>query len=160
MLLFPIFSPQACEIESRSCSTPWLCPLPAVLLEGVTGTLQSQAVCVSRSIVSNSLGPPRTVARQAPLSLGILEARILEWVAIPFSRGFFPTRGLNLGPLHCRQILYHLTHQRSPKSQTVRMQGGNSEVSLPLGCSWEVTALWCRPLSWSLPSLFILLLFL
>ena len=28
-----------------------------------------------------------TVARQAPLSMGILQARILEWVAYPFSRG-------------------------------------------------------------------------
>ena len=36
---------------------------------------------------------------------GILQARILEWVAIPFSRGIFPTQGLNLGLLHCRQIL-------------------------------------------------------
>ena len=30
---------------------------------------------------------PWTIACQAPLSLGILQARILEWVAIPFSRG-------------------------------------------------------------------------
>ena len=30
---------------------------------------------------------PWTVARQAPLSLGILQARILKWVAISFSRG-------------------------------------------------------------------------
>ena len=44
---------------------------------------------------------------------GILQARILEWVAIPFSRGIFPTQGLNLGLPHCRQILYHLSHQRS-----------------------------------------------
>ena len=28
---------------------------------------------------------------------GILQARILEWVAFPFSRGIFPTQGLNLG---------------------------------------------------------------
>ena len=28
-----------------------------------------------------------TVACQAPLSMGIPQARILEWVAIPFSRG-------------------------------------------------------------------------
>ena len=41
---------------------------------------------------------------------GILQARILEWVVIPFSRGF-PTEGLNTGLLHCRQILYHLSHQ-------------------------------------------------
>ena len=30
---------------------------------------------------------PWTVARQAPLSMGILQARILEWVAISYSRG-------------------------------------------------------------------------
>ena len=30
-----------------------------------------------------------TVARQAPLSMGILQARILEWVAMPSSRGSF-----------------------------------------------------------------------
>ena len=30
---------------------------------------------------------PWTVASQAPLSMGILEARLLEWFAIPFSRG-------------------------------------------------------------------------
>ena len=30
---------------------------------------------------------PWTVARQVPLSMGILQARILEWVAIFFSRG-------------------------------------------------------------------------
>ena len=29
---------------------------------------------------------PWTVARQAPLSMGILQVRILEWAAIPFSR--------------------------------------------------------------------------
>ena len=28
-----------------------------------------------------------TVAHQAPLSMGILQARILEWVAMPYSRG-------------------------------------------------------------------------
>ena len=30
---------------------------------------------------------PLTVAHQALLSLGILQARILEWVAVTFSRG-------------------------------------------------------------------------
>jgi len=29
--------------------------------------------------------------------LGILQARILGWMAIPFSRGVFPTQGLNPG---------------------------------------------------------------
>ena len=31
--------------------------------------------------------PPWTVAHQASLSMGLLQARILEWVAMPFSRG-------------------------------------------------------------------------
>jgi len=45
---------------------------------------------------------------------GILQARILEWAAIPFSRGIFPTQGLNPGLPHCRQILYQLSHKGSP----------------------------------------------
>ena len=40
---------------------------------------------------------------------GISQARILEWVTISFSRG--PSQGSNPGLLHCRQILYRLSHQ-------------------------------------------------
>ena len=90
--------------------------------------------------------------------LGILQARILEWIAIPSSRGssqprdwtqvsciagrFFllsepqgkpkntgvgslsfiqgdiPTQESNQGFLHCRQILYQLSHQGSPPPMT------------------------------------------
>ena len=46
----------------------------------------------------------------------ILQVRILEWVAFPFSRRIFPTQGSNLGLSHCRQILYCLRHQGSPKN--------------------------------------------
>ena len=43
---------------------------------------------------------------------GILQARIQEWVAILFSRGWiFPTQGLNSHLPYCRWILYHLNHQ-------------------------------------------------
>ena len=45
---------------------------------------------------------------------GIPQARILEWVAFSFSRGLFPTQGLNPGLLHCRQTLYPLSHRGSP----------------------------------------------
>ena len=44
---------------------------------------------------------------------GILRARTLEWVAISFSRGgtrIFPTQGWNPGLLHCRRLLYCLSH--------------------------------------------------
>ena len=47
---------------------------------------------------------------------GIFQKRILEWVAISFSRDTFPTRGLNPGLPHCRQMLYpRLSHQGSQK---------------------------------------------
>ena len=45
---------------------------------------------------------------------GIFQASTLKWVAISFSRGIFQTQGSNLGLPHCRQILYHLSHQGSP----------------------------------------------
>ena len=44
---------------------------------------------------------------------GILKEKILEWVALSFSRGS-SSRGMNLSLLHCRQILHHLSHQGSP----------------------------------------------
>ena len=46
---------------------------------------------------------------------GILQARILEWVAVPFSRG--PSQGSNPVLPHYRQILYHLRDQGSPMHQ-------------------------------------------
>ena len=42
--------------------------------------------------MSSSFATPWTVAHQAPLSMGILQARILEWVAISSSRGSSRTR--------------------------------------------------------------------
>ena len=42
---------------------------------------------------------------------GILQARTLEWVAIPFSGGSFWPRDWTPGLRYCRQILYHLSHQ-------------------------------------------------
>ena len=44
---------------------------------------------------------------------GIFQATVLEWVAISFSGGIFPTQGLNPGLLHCRQARYPLSHQGS-----------------------------------------------
>ena len=52
---------------------------------------------------------------------GIFQARTLEWVAISFSRGSSRPRDQTLvscitnGLLHCRQILYWLSHQGSPQ---------------------------------------------
>ena len=43
----------------------------------------------------------------------ILQARILEWISIPFSRGSSWSRDWILGLLPCRQVLFCLSHQGS-----------------------------------------------
>ena len=60
---------------------------------------------------------PWTIAYQAPPSVhGIFQARVLEWVAISFSRGIFLTQGWNSGLLNCRQTL--LPSETPGKSRT------------------------------------------
>ena len=53
---------------------------------------------------------------------GILQTRILEWVA--WSPGIFPTQGSNLGLPHCRWILYQLSYKgRGNDSKEVEKWG-------------------------------------
>ena len=58
-----------------------------------TKKIQSYTICVCSVIQSccNSV-TPWTLAHQAPLSMGILQARILKWIAISFSLGFIQPR--------------------------------------------------------------------
>ena len=44
-------------------------------------------------------------------------------------QGIFPTQGLNPGILHCRQMLYHLSHQGSQKRERV-LRGEVREVGM------------------------------
>ena len=64
----------------------------------------------SHSVGPNSLQPMDCSPPGSSVH-GILQARILEWVGIFFSRGIFPTQGSNPSLLHCGQILFHLSHQ-------------------------------------------------
>ena len=68
-----------------------------------------QALCESESQLCPILCDPMDYTVH-----GILQARILEWVAHPFSRGIFPTQKSNWGLLHCRWILYQLSYAGSP----------------------------------------------
>ena len=50
----------------------------------------------------------------------ILQARILEWEppeywSLSLLQGIFPNQGSNSGLLHCRRMLYQLSHKESPK---------------------------------------------
>ena len=61
----------------------------SVLLNAVTASLKavsSTCAVFSHSVVSDS-ATPWTIAHQVPLFMEILQARTLEWVAMPSSRG-------------------------------------------------------------------------
>ena len=59
---------------------------------------------------------PWTVAYQAPPSMGFFKAKVLEWVAISFSRGSSQPRDLT--PVSCivGRRFYHLSHEGGFKS--------------------------------------------
>ena len=55
-------------------------------------------VWVCAKLLQN-LWDPMDCSKPGSTVSGILQARILEWVAMPSSRGVFPAQGLNLGLL-------------------------------------------------------------
>ena len=58
---------------------------------------------------------PWTIAHQAPLSMGF--SRQEYWMGNhSLLQEIFPTQELNLDLLHCRQILYYLSHKGSPNT--------------------------------------------
>ena len=84
----------------------------------------------SHSVVSDSWTPhescliratPWTVARQAPVSMEF--SRQEYWSGLPLSSpGDLPDPGMETGLLHCKQILYHRSHQGSRKRQPIYRQ--------------------------------------
>ena len=88
------------------------------ILQGATEIQHSQTnkrrCRFSRSVMSDSCDPLDCSLPGFSVH-GILQARILEWVAISFSRGIFPTQGLNPGLLHYRQILHRAIREQINK---------------------------------------------
>ena len=54
--------------------------------KGIWATIWNSLCLVAQSCLT-LCDPPWTVACQVPLSMGLLQARILEWAAMPSSRG-------------------------------------------------------------------------
>ena len=71
-----------------------------------------------------------TVALQAPLSMGILQARTHGVGCHSLLQGIFPTQGWNAGRPHCRRILYCLSHQGRPRTL------GWAACPFSMGPSW------------------------
>ena len=104
------FWPEACRILVPQ---PGMEPMPHAL-EGkvlITEPLgKSPGLCsfhplllFSHSVISDS--SMTTMGCCLSSVHGIFQARILEWVAISYSRGIFPTQGVNPCLLCCKQIL-------------------------------------------------------
>ena len=86
----------------------WSNILQQMVIKNILLICESESV--SCSVMSNSFTIPWTVACQVPLSMELSRQEYWSGFTIPFSRRTFPTQGLNLDLLHCRQILYHMNH--------------------------------------------------
>ena len=76
---------------------------------------------------------PWTVAYQALLSMGFPRQEYWSGGAISFLQGIFLTQGSNMCLLHCRWILYCLSHQGSLNKFMSKNQTQHSLASL---CEW------------------------
>ena len=91
---------------------------------------QSYALSLSHVWLFVALG---TIACQAPLSMGVFQARI-EVCCHYLLQRISPTQASNPGLLHCRRILLLLSHQRSPKAKLIILKCLNiSKYSFSLG---------------------------
>ena len=78
---------------------PWICMCIYILNGGMRKPVQKvcHIIVPSCSVMSDS-ATSWTIAHQAPLSMGILQARILEWVAMPPSKEILPIQGSPRSP--------------------------------------------------------------
>ena len=95
--------PKATQLGSSGTRTPCSLALLLITMKREVKVLAPQSC--------PTLFDPMDCSPPGSSIYGVLQARILEWVAIPFSRGFLLTQGLNPSLPHCQQILYHVSHQ-------------------------------------------------
>ena len=85
---------------------------------------------------------PWTIARQAPWSPWDSPGKNTRVGCHSLVQGIFPTQRLNPGLLHCRRILYHWSHQGSPRTPKEGLKTRSSKCpSLRPGSrSWQSIA--------------------
>ena len=76
-------------------------------------SISVQILCESRSVMSHSLWPHGLCSswNSPGKNTGVGSLSLLQWI--------FPTQESNQGLLHCRQILYQLSHKGSPNTNSV-----------------------------------------
>ena len=100
-----------CHIKTTLIFVSWFCILKlwnSLIRYKFFWIIQVFYILKSRKVNMKVFQSCRTLGKPLDYTVyEILQARILEWI--------FPTQGLNLGLLHCRQILYQLSHKGSPR---------------------------------------------
>ena len=97
---------------------------------------ESESENESCSVVSNSLQPRDSPWNSPGKNTGVDCHTLLQ--------GIVPTQGSNSGPLHCRQILYQLSHEGSPRLLAWVAYPFSSRSSQPrnqTGASWQADSL-------------------
>ena len=121
--------PLAEQISLSFLCYPFICgqiPLlfsPSTFLLSSFPFLLALWLLFSHKVTSNSFAIPWTTARQVSLAMGILQARILEWVAISSSRGSSrPRDGWNPRLLQWQVNPLPLSHLVSPSPTLSRVK--------------------------------------
>ena len=126
--------------------SPTFLPVSGPLLEGLALPIGKSffipfphPLLFSHLVVSDSLRPHGLELTGSSVH-GILQARILQWVAMLSSRESSRPRESNPCVSHCRQILNHLSHRESTSYFLVKTLGGPMSSTLvqypPLWDSW------------------------
>ena len=101
---FPVIS----LLRTNALEIPVLPASPMLTWQVCTMTLPIESESESHSVVSNSLQP---YGLYSPWNS---PGQISGLGSLSILQGIFPTQGSNPGLLHCRQILYQLSHKGSP----------------------------------------------
>ena len=86
-----------------------------IIVTDICSGSSTHILCAARSVAQSclTLRDPMDCSPPGSSVHGILQARMLEWVALPSSRGSSQPRD-QTQVLYYRQILYCLSHQGSP----------------------------------------------
>ena len=99
-----------------------------------------------------TLSDPMDCSLPGPSVHGILQARILEWVAMPSSRGIFPTQGSILGLPQCSQTLYHLSTRPKVLEKRRALYSYDQVLNSTGLTSWVLTCTGVGPVGRNPPS--------
>ena len=102
---FTFYATSLGGIEKLTIKLNLILPTPVFFIIWVPVSFQSESE--SCSVVSNSLQLHGSPWNSLGQNTGVGSLFLLQ--------GIFPTQGSNPGLPHCRQILYQLSHKRSPR---------------------------------------------